>query len=329
MSSMHKDAFDAALQPGFRERTAAVYRALNEAQNDDAETRLEGTVRERPCPLCGTDRISALLHRKHGLELVRCADCPMIYSRVILTEDAEQAFYGASAFQDAYLALKRNDAYADLERRKCAYLIQEAKQVAPHARTFLEVGCGAGRLLEAAREAGWHTLGVEPNPGFAAEARRRELHVLDGWFPQSPSPEHGHFDVIALLDVVEHAADPVRLLTQARLRLNPGGVMLVQVPNFHSLLVQLQGEASAVICQGHWNYFTAPALLACAERAALKAVRIETLLTELDRIEEHPPEQIRATARRLAGNAMVPERLSPSWLHEHRLGFKLFGMFTG
>jgi SAM-dependent methyltransferase len=324
---VHKDEFDAALQPGFRRLTADAYRALNAAQEDDAASRLDAAVRRRACPLCGDDGAQPAVHVKHGLEVVRCQRCPMIYSRVILDEEAERAFYGLSGFQASYLALKRNDAYASLERRKCAYLVERAAQAAPQAQRFLEIGSGAGRLLEAAREAGWSALGVEPNPAFAAEGRRRGLEVLDGWFPQTPPPERGWFDVIAMLDVLEHAADPVALLTGARSRLGSDGLLMLQVPNYDSLLLQLEGDASPVICQGHWNYFTRDSLTRCGEQSGFKAVVVETIITELDRIAQLPETQVRETVRRVCGTAPPTGPLTASWLHERFLGFKLLALF--
>ena len=70
---------------------------------------------------------------------------------------------------------------------------------------------------------------------------------------------------MAVLDVLEHFAEPLRFLTELRTHLSPGGRLLVQVPNWDSLLVRLEGDRSSVVAPGHWSYFTPrtlPALLA-------------------------------------------------------------------
>lgn len=329
IAAVHKDEFDAALIEGFRRSTAQAYRALTAAQKDDAGARVGAVVRRRPCPLCADDSSPPSLHAKQGLEVVRCPRCAMVYSRVIFDEAADRAFYDRSAFQGSYLALKRNDAYAALERRKCRYIVACASRHVPHARRLLEIGSGAGRLLEAGRDAGWSVLGIEPSPDFAREARSRGLEVLEGWFPQSLPPERGSFDVVALLDVIEHAADPIGLLRAVRERLAPGGVVALQAPNYDSLLLRLEGDASAVICHGHWNYFDPGSLERCATQAGLRKLELETIISELDRIAEYPAPRMGTAALAVRGALPPPGGPTAQWLHEQLMGFKLFGLFAG
>lgn len=326
---MHKDEFDAALIEGFRRSTAEAYRTLAAAQARESDAQLDAVVRRRSCPLCGAAGSGAVLHAKHGLEVVRCAGCRLVYSRVIFDAASDRAFYGPTPFQDSYLRLKRNDAYKALERRKCRYIVERASQhVGRSGRRLLEIGSGSGRLLEAGRDAGWQVLGIEPNPDFAREARSHGCKVLEGWFPQALPAACGSFHLIALLDVIEHADDPVGLLEATRARLAPGGVVALQVPNYDSLLGRLEGDASPVVCHGHWNYFDPASLSACAARAGLRTLELETIITELDRIGAYPALRIAAAAKAVCGRLPPQGGLTPDWLHEQRMGLKLFGLFA-
>jgi SAM-dependent methyltransferase len=332
--AVHRDDFDAALQPGFRRDTAAAYRALAAVQAREDEARLgqggasQATpMRRRGCPLCADDGDQPALYLKAGMEVVRCRRCPMVYSRTVLDESADRAFYGATEFQAEYLRLRQNASYAALEARKCRYLIEQlARHVAAPGR-LLEIGSGAGGLLEAARQSGWTVLGIEPNPALAAECERRGLPVLHGWFPQALGAERG-FEAIALLDVLEHALEPVALLRAAGGRLAPGGVLAIQVPNFDSLILRLQGERSPVICHSHWNYFNCDTLERCAVLAGLRALQAETIISELDRVLEFPAAEIAARAREIGAKASLPERLDADWLHAQRMGHKVLAFFA-
>ncbi len=331
---MHRDDFDAALQPDFRRDTAAAYRALASVQAREDEARSEAIGGSRAalsrrggCPLCGDDGEQPALYCKAGMEVVRCRHCPMVYSRTVLEESADRAFYGATEFQAEYLRLRRNASYAALEARKCRYILEHLARHAAVTGRLLEVGSGAGGLLEAAREAGWTVLGIEPNSSLAVECERRGLRVLRGWFPEALGGERG-FEAIAMLDVLEHALDPVALLRAARERLAAGGILAIQVPNFDSLILRLEGERSAVICHSHWNYFTCESLERCAALAGLRTLHTETIISELDRVQEFPVAEIAARAAEIGAHSPLPARLDPEWLHRQRMGHKVLAYFA-
>lgn len=324
-----KDEFDAALRPGFRRATQRAYQALDASQADESRARLhdggfrEGSFETRSCPVCGAGAARAPLLRKLGLEIVRCAGCAMVYSRTVLDRRNDRAFYEETAFQSAYLQLKRDADYAALERLKARYILQLALQHAPRARSLLEIGCGAGRLLSAARDAGLSVLGVEANAGFAAASRALGHEVLEGWFPEVLGAARGPFDVIAMLDVLEHCLDPSGFLRAVIARLAPDGVIVIQVPNYDSLLVRLEGAASSVICHGHWNYFTPVTLERCLQSAGVDVCGSETIISEADRIAAFPRERVSALAIEICGAAPPAQGPDADWLHAHGLGYKV------
>ena len=93
---------------------------------------------------------------------------------------------------------------------------------------FLEVGYGAGYLLEALADLGYTGAGYDPSPQARAEAeallRERGIHgvtLLDS-LPVS-LPEGERFDFVFLMEVIGYLDDPVRELTRYRELLAPSG----------------------------------------------------------------------------------------------------------
>src|ERR1700687_2127208 len=170
-----RDSFDAALVPGFREATRAEYRALDSAWKETSAAVLDGAGRfiagtdiERDCPLCATPGASGrALFDKLGMRIVMCPNCELTYSRNVLRDELDRALYIQSASQSSYQDLKRNQAYADLERVEWRYIVPRLSEFRPRAGRLLDIGVGSGRLLEAAANAGWDALGVEANAEFA------------------------------------------------------------------------------------------------------------------------------------------------------------------
>jgi 2-polyprenyl-3-methyl-5-hydroxy-6-metoxy-1,4-benzoquinol methylase len=134
-----------------------------------------------------------------------------------------------------------SDAYPDLYRhhwwwRAREHFLLRRIQELLHGRSdvrILDVGCGAGLFFEALDRYG-RIEGVESD-GAAAQRSGRwrdRIHVGeldDSYFPHQP------FDLILMLDVIEHVADPVRLVKNAARVLEPEGYVLITVPAFEIL----------------------------------------------------------------------------------------------
>lgn len=104
----------------------------------------------------------------------------------------------------------------------------------------VDIGCGRGELLESLTAAGVECLGVEPEPGMAAEARSYGLtvHQTDALdFLRSQEPDS--LGAVFSAHVVEHLElDYLLEFVQLSLsRLRPGGVFVAETPNPASLIV--------------------------------------------------------------------------------------------
>ena len=107
------------------------------------------------------------------------------------------------------------------------------ERLVPKGRV-LDVGCGSGVFLEAMRRRGWTVAGLEPHKAYAHELRANRGLDTDATLDQAPLDCEA-FDVITLLDVVEHLPDPHRALRKVGQLLRPGGVLAIATPNVDSL----------------------------------------------------------------------------------------------
>jgi 2-polyprenyl-3-methyl-5-hydroxy-6-metoxy-1,4-benzoquinol methylase len=103
----------------------------------------------------------------------------------------------------------------------------------PAAR-ILEIGCGTGATGAAALAAGkcasYH--GVELCSAAAVIARTRLTDVVVGDVEQlDDSWTPGTFDVLILSEVLEHLADPWRVLRNVRRAMRPGSLVFASSPN--------------------------------------------------------------------------------------------------
>jgi MPBQ/MSBQ methyltransferase len=123
-------------------------------------------------------------------------------------------------------------------------LVELVQRRRPDARRILDVGCGFGSFVLAARERGLDAVGVEPAP-FELEWARRRLAVRRPTDAQASVYVQGDacalryeaesFDAVCLWNVLEHVADARRALTEAARVLRPGGSLFVIAPNYAAL----------------------------------------------------------------------------------------------
>jgi len=119
------------------------------------------------------------------------------------------------------------------------------KQATPlRSGKLLDVGCGDGRFLEAARGKGWQGHGTEMNP----EPPRKRGFIVESSVDAMAS--HGPFDVITFWHSLEHFRDPRAAVESASKLLAPGGTLMIAVPDAGGLQARLAGA--------HWFHLDVP-----------------------------------------------------------------------
>lgn len=100
--------------------------------------------------------------------------------------------------------------------------------------TILDIGCGAGTYLTypiAARFPNVNVLGADSDGvsiGFAQ--KKYSLPNLNFQLFEEV-PESLRFDMVIASEVIEHVEDPLSFLSMLRSKLNPGGVLILTLPN--------------------------------------------------------------------------------------------------
>jgi SAM-dependent methyltransferase len=101
---------------------------------------------------------------------------------------------------------------------------------------ILDIGCGAGGTVRHLADFG-SVVGIDPSPVAVAYARSKgDEDVRLGGLPADlPFGPNEQFDVITLLDVLEHIEDDMSALVEIRKRLRKSGRLIITVPAFQFL----------------------------------------------------------------------------------------------
>jgi 2-polyprenyl-3-methyl-5-hydroxy-6-metoxy-1,4-benzoquinol methylase len=238
---------------------------------------------EQVCWICGSSRTSLWKARginrpllpedlqitdsRYGvtLTLMQCPDCGFLFAH-----DDE-----VSELENLYEQLVDCEYEATQESRalQMRWLVARARHERPAAQTLLDVGAGTGLLMTEARRLGIDATGIEPSRSLVQCGRQVQGdRLMQGTLPHE-ALKRRRFDLITLVDVIEHVADPVSLLTHCREALTENGLLVVVTPDVSSIAARL--------LRGHWwhfrlahvGYFNSRTLRLAASRARLTHVR--------------------------------------------------------
>ncbi|MHB8388436.1 MAG: class I SAM-dependent methyltransferase [Acidiferrobacteraceae bacterium] len=205
------------------------------------------------CRLCGSPRTRPELAGRdyyltqEAFSLLRCTECGVVFTDVTFGHAEYERYYPKAyyAHVDAHLQeglreiVQRDALRMDSGERlaigaalRARLLIRLALVQIPFRREarFLDVGCGAGKLLGVAKRLGYRCYGVEPGTAARALLERNGIKAYESI--DSVGPADGEFDIVLFNQSLEHFAAPAGALRKAASLLSPSGVMIVSVPNY-------------------------------------------------------------------------------------------------
>ena len=102
----------------------------------------------------------------------------------------------------------------------------------PADARILEIGCGTGHNLPMLARFGTVDAVEIDDAARAVAERRLGRPVSSGPLPELAGVPEWTYDLVALLDVLEHVEDDVAALQSIARRLKPGGTILLTVPQY-------------------------------------------------------------------------------------------------
>lgn len=159
-------------------------------------------------------------------------------------------------------------------RSRNLLLIWALHKYFPHARNFLEIGCGTGYVLSGIRQ-GFPGLELSGSDIFInglkfAEKRLPKVSLFQ--MDVRRIPFECEFDVVGSFDVLEHIDEDDTVLHQMFQATKPGGGIMLTVPQ-HRFLWSVIDEYSF-----HKRRYTKKELVEKVERAGFRIIRVTSFV---------------------------------------------------
>jgi 2-polyprenyl-3-methyl-5-hydroxy-6-metoxy-1,4-benzoquinol methylase len=161
-----------------------------------------------------------------------CRACGTLVSR---------ASYNAELYNEDYWLKRQTEHHGlpDIRKRarldlpeRCTHWLRHLLSLRLPPAKVLEVGCAHGGYVALLGWAGFDAVGTELSPGVAHLAHELfGVKVLAGPV-EGQEIEAGSLDVIVLNDVIEHLPDPVSTMRHCAGLLAPGGLFVIQTPEY-------------------------------------------------------------------------------------------------
>jgi SAM-dependent methyltransferase len=228
-------------------------------------TSVSAETKER-CPACGERSSAAARGEKNGVALGVCRACKTLYARRdggANALDYDGYYTGENLSVPGFIEQRLDDIFEDFARYR-------------RTNRLLDIGCGAGSILRAARRAGWDAEGLEVSRPAAEHARAEGFRVFCGELAEAEYPDAA-FDVVTASEVLEHLTDPLPLLEEAARILRPGGLFWATTPHGRGLSARVLGTQWSAVCPPeHLQLFSLGGARRAVERAGFRRVSVKT-----------------------------------------------------
>ncbi|MGH9735914.1 MAG: class I SAM-dependent methyltransferase [Candidatus Acidiferrales bacterium] len=174
------------------------------------------------CPACGETTSSVLSEVFHHAWLYACSNCDLQFWHPVTMPDA-------SWYEMTYQGRDQTTMSLEPGHR---FFLKDPK--APRRGRLIDLGCGTGNFLAAARDAGFDVTGIEFD--HAAVRFAQQHYGLTEVFALHPeqfrkSRPQEYFDVVTFFEVLEHQDKPRQFLNLAKDLLASRGFLALSVPN--------------------------------------------------------------------------------------------------
>lgn len=231
------------------------------------------------CPVCVSKKFKKLFY-KDEMTVVGCKGCGLIFTN----PQPDQKEISSHYDKNYYYCPKKNpqdwSRYSDYnarymkghEKKRFNLIFEKLDQLKPKKGKLLDIGCATGFFIDEANKRGWQAQGIEVSK-WAAEWGKKHLKVkiTTGEFERIKFPRD-YFEVVTMLDVLEHFKNPQIVLNKAAKILRKNGLIYLETINFdHFITRYLIGKKYIyLVPQYHLFYFGRRQLRQFLDKAGFK-----------------------------------------------------------
>lgn len=215
------------------------------------------------CPLCGSLN-DCIIHSFGEFQVSLCRACGLRYLNPRIKESLMQDRYTNGTYFTGEDISGYDDYYSQEVSLRLTFrrFLGNIRKIVPRADSLLEVGCGYGFFLDEAKGFFSRRSGIELSAEAGSRAQKTSGAPVHIGSIYTLPPEMKDFDLIVMINVIEHVYEPVRMLLSLSERLTPEGMMVLATPDIGSFWYKIMRK--------RWPSFKIPEHVAFYDKKTLK-----------------------------------------------------------
>ena len=206
------------------------------------------------CQVCGSGRLVFLEKKRdiHGAigDFLLCDQCFVLTNASAFAHSLALQVYASETFYRVDAAeLGSLDKQVETQRALLSYVLPFVGT--PAGKVLLEIGCGRGLMLSAARRLGFkRAIGVDPNLETFRQIANHLAFDPEVTAFRDLEEVSEKVDCVVMWHTLEHIPQPLIFLRQLGTRLRDGAILFFQVPQYYQ----------PYICATHYYFYNEPSI---------------------------------------------------------------------
>lgn len=226
------------------------------------------------CIVCNVETADqTIVYHKWGHPVRKCHQCGLGSVAI------ESTINPKDIYDDGYFTGQKIDGYANYASSGPALssefrrVIKRIRKLGPKVGKLLEIGCAYGFFLDEASKY-YHCVGVDVSVAAVKFARARGLKVYQGVLDRNILTKTQPFDVVVMLDVIEHLSNPGEILGYLHEAMTKDGLLLITTGDWNSLYARIMGKRWRLMTPPqHLYYFSKYSLTLLLKNKGFRIIR--------------------------------------------------------
>ena len=245
------------------------------------------------CRFCGGEDV-APKYRFDRHSICLCADCGLMFLHPRPSMEEIRAIYNDRYFSnERFTSASTADLYGYVDyiseriNKQYGYarIVDRAWEILAGGREralktprWLDVGCGLGYLLDVAFDKGFDVRGTEFNRHAVDYIKSKYVYPVDCGTVQNIALD-GQYDVISMMDVIEHLRDPFSDLETLRGSISEKGLLIIVTMDSGSIVSRLLGKRLEDFrrIREHLFFFDRRSIASALKRSGFAVERIQAV----------------------------------------------------
>lgn len=213
------------------------------------------------------------MFEKAGHQYWKCSGCALVFGRGRTNANFRESIGDYEPAYRQYL----NEGPVDASNLDDAIAwIESYVSLRNPAIRLLEVGAGSGKLVRRLRQMRPCAVsGIEPSAALFAAYDLGNLGIEAITLPELASRQTAAYDVVTVLDVIEHVPEAAEFIDALSRVIKPGGFVFLSTPDTAGVLARLLGRGWHHYNAYHFSLYNAKTLAEAARRSGFHVVSVE------------------------------------------------------